>query len=146
MKGVVLESISEIDEYEDFFRNEVVVRRTTPNIATRRLFEKFPDAAPISLCFAMTITCSSLEEWQHNRSKNPWNEWEMTSYWLRATKPARFHSHLDVDIESAIFEIYRSVSMVNCDLFILQRKEDIPIKAGHFINFWSGLHDSYFSE
>jgi len=140
----VLANIENIDKFEDFFRNEVVFRRTVPNVATMRLFSEFPDEEPITLCFSMTMTASTLEEWQQNRSKTKWNDWEKTSYWLRATWPARFHSEFDINIESAIFEIYRAISMVNCDIFILRKNATEQIKASQLVDMWSTMDDSYF--
>ena len=137
-------NIEDIDKFEDFFRNEVVFKRTVPNIATTRLFTEFPQEEPVTLCFAMTITASTLEEWQQNSAKNKWNDWEKTSYWLRATWPARYHSEFDINIDTAIFEIYRAISMVNCDIFILKNDHSYNVIASSLVELWSKMDDSYF--
>lgn len=141
-----MDYISDIESFEDFFRTEVVFKRTSPNTAVRRLFSNYPDALPLSLCFSMTITASALEEWRVSGPTKEWNDWERTSYWLRASAPARFETDFNIDIKSAIFEIYRAISIINCDQFLLHTQNKIDVKAGDLVDLWSSLDDTYFED
>lgn len=135
-------STDEIDRVEGFFREEIVYKRTPPNVAARRLLEAFPEHSPDFLCFCMTVTVAALEEW---RDLGGWNEWAKAGYWLKIVEPKRYEAEFNVDISVVIFELYRTISIVNCDGYLASLTTDRDVVGSDLLSQLNDLQDDYFA-
>jgi len=132
--------------FEDFFRTEIVFRRTNPAAAVRRLLQMFENEDCHAVCVSMSMTAAYLEEWRDHGPSKDWIDWERSSYWLKITDPKQFYHELNRTVKSDVLEIYRSVSIISSDIYLLKLNGIEYVRAVDVLDFWEEIGDLQFRE